>query len=457
MVYVKGPLLSLLLTVSSFICNICAEEQATPPEEKCVTTEDETCVNKDVFLGGPKSWSDMLLSGDSIVANGNVWPKQSYERRDSCLLLPTSSRIIRHCPFEGDDGTDEILYVQDERRFRGLFLSDETTPDENPTRPRRLWALTSPEGWGADFLQEIDIELNKTVQMLRIPGTEDAHDAVRVGNAVFVVDTRHGNIVELKLPKSAPSKNPGPGGDDYYEYDDVDDYPKAEVLNVHTGFTRPDHINNVAIHKDLLLNSLHGSDKLSKQIREMAGGGVSATRLTTLRRDLSGKEVIGVEGWEPIENAGTWNHGIAFWQDGETIKFVTLDSKEGSLVTIAITGPGSDEREREVLWLPDRTHPALKPQREMPEGYKKTFVFAKGLAVQGDVAFFCVSGARRPRGRLIINPVLFVAVDLKTKKELFHRSINSYGLIHQVVSESYLKFGAAPVADSKGGEEDKEL
>ena len=50
-------------------------------------------------------WDSLLRSREPVVANGNVWPPSSAEERnDSCLLLLSHSRVMRHCPSAGPDG-----------------------------------------------------------------------------------------------------------------------------------------------------------------------------------------------------------------------------------------------------------------------------------------------------------------------------------------------------------------
>jgi hypothetical protein len=145
-----------------------------------------------------------------------------------------------------------------------------------------------------------------------------------------------------------------------------------------------------------------------------------------------------------VDTVGTYCHGIAFFEDKTTsqIKLISLDSKQGALVSVVLS-PATDNREREVLWTPDLNNPvltALNPNRK-DEGYKNMFVFSKGLAVQGGVAYFSVSGARRPRDRSLNFSTLLVAYDLSLKRELWIRTIDSSGLINQVVSMEYLNSG----------------
>ena len=122
------------------------------------------------------------------------------------------------------------------------------------------------------------------------------------------------------------------------------------------------------------------------------------------------------------------------------MKLISLDSKEGSLVSVAVAGPGAAARTREVLWRPPLDHPNLRAPADMHgRRYKgQGTVFAKGLALQGGVAYFGVSPARRPGLRLSVDPCLLVAFDLAARRELWLRPIPTRGLLNQVLSQAYL-------------------
>ena len=385
--------------------------------------------------GHKNSWESLLRSSDGyFVANGNVFPPSPRESRDDCLLIASHNKIIRTCPFR-QDSVDEVVYMKEDHRFRGIFAAEATLRDETPSMPRRLWVLASPNNNTVHLLEEIDTQLGKVVQTLRIPAVGDAHDAVRVGDAVFIVDTSHGDVVEVDLPPSVPVNQSFPFSND----ESLVDNPEwnkflktATVRKRHHAFSAADHINNVAVHPNYLLASLHGKAGLKRRLANQKRR--APTRHSLVSRQEDGE--IEIEDLKPVENAGQMCHGIAFWRDTRydqdpdeaTIHLVTLDSKHGSLVTVAMVGPGSEERDRRVLWTPDLSHPVFdgKP------------AFAKGLAVQDGVAIFGVSKAASRQWRRSVERTLLVAVDLATGEELWTHTLESQGLVNQIVSESYL-------------------
>eukprot|EP00957_Ditylum_brightwellii_P170453 12974532-Ditylum_brightwellii.AAC.1 len=343
---------------------------------------------------------------------------------------------MKHCPnapnHDNDDpihhgGSTTILYERPSSHIRGVFALPESNPEGTL---QKLWFLSTPGRMGKDYIEELDLRTGNVIQVLRIPGTNDAHDVVLVKKSLFLCDTRTGNVLELELPQ--PQTDPTTTFSKEYlnatmgHKEKNKMYPDATILKLHEGFDRADHINNIAVAKDVLLLSLHGTDGLKKKVKEKD----SVTRLSALARNkddvgISGRELVLEDGFRPVEDAGVWNHGIAFWEDKDEndeeqsqIKFITLDSKHGSLVSVVVSGPGSDVREREVLWVADTTHPTLQlPTDENGKRvrYKGMISFTKGLAVQGDVAYFGVSTARKFREH--ISPTLLVAVNLKTKEE----------------------------------------
>ena len=386
-------------------------------------------------------WDSLLRSREPVVANGNVWPPSSAEERnDSCLLLLSHSRVMRHCPSAGPDGETLVLREEVDQRFRGAFSAAAGTDR------RRLWLLTSPydRNGKLDILQELDVPTGEIVQVLTVPHSIDGHDAVRVGNRVFIVDTRHGDVIEIALPASA-----APYAESSVKMGGAIAPAEAGVATLirrHSGYTRADHINAVAVHPEVLLLGVHGGSAGNKRMKQP-----SKTRLSALARSEEtgdeGRELsLERDGFATVDNAGTMCHGIAFWEelspDGEggesKIKLITLDSMHGSLVSVVLSGPGSSTHEREVLWSPDPSHPVLTPPEGSAGAYHGSVVFTKGLAVQGDVAYFVASYARAPPLRRTIPYSLFIAVNLTTRKEIFARKIRSNGLINHVVTESYL-------------------
>jgi len=308
---------------------------------------------------------------------------------------------------------------------------------------RRMWLLHSPFR-DVDQLLELDTVTGEILQRLVIEECIDGHDAVRVGNdRVFIVDTRHGDIIEIAIP---PSSHPYTQSSIEAGAEVLKEEGYVNIVKRHGGFTRADHVNNVAVHPDLLLSNLHGKGAMKKSVRE--GVASSPTRLTALDRtvpEAEGRELDSDrDGFESIQNVGNWCHGIAFWEDDtdasspSQIKLISLDSKSGTAVSVVLVGPNVGTRE--VLWEPDEDrYPILRP----PEGVARAYnngakVFSKGLAVQGGVAYFGVSYARAPLLRATVPETLLVAVDLKTKKELWGRVVQSNGLINQILTKSYL-------------------
>jgi len=414
-------------------------EDAT--ESKSEPTATDTATDADTATAtaiDPKSenyWGwDRIVKGDKpIISNGNIYPPSPTEKWTDCLILVTRNQIMWHCPEGDDDNYDRTIIYRDEARFRGAFSAPGTDG-------RRLWILDGEGDY--DVLIELDTVDGEVLQVLEIEGTSDGHDAVRVGNRIFMVDTRGGDIVEIELPASE---------EPYYESSlkegatDVwkDDW--ANVVKRHKGFSRLDHINNVAVHPDVLVASLHGGSgiKIGKRRDNKDNATNAPTRHSVLLRSTpeeEGRELnVEMDGFAPVTNMGTWCHNTAFWKDEATsqVKLVALNSKAGSIVSVVVSGPNVGERNE--IWLPDMNHPVLIPPKGVARAYKNgAHVFSKGLAVQDNVAFFGVSYARAPNLRQTVPESLLVAVDLITGKEKWVRVIRSNGLIGQILTESYL-------------------
>jgi len=328
-------------------------------------------------------------------------------------------------------------------KYRGAFMA----PGSDN---RRMWVLNSPQiqktydtisaEW--EQLLELDTVTGDILQTLIIEDCIDGHDVVRIAgdgrDSAFVVDTRHGHIVEIALPASS---QPFTESSIRAGASVVQKMGYVDIIKRHTGFTRADHVNNVAIHPQLLISNLHGKDAI---VRRHAGVGPSPTRLSALDRLLStedGRELTAeLDGFESVQNVGTWCHGIAFWEDTTTsptsqIKLISLDSKHGTLVSVVLSGPNAGFRE--VLWAPDEDHPVLVPPKGVANRHKNgAKIFSKGLAVQGGVAYFGVSYARAPQLRQSVPESLLVAVDLAGKNELWVRTVRSNGLINQILTKS---------------------
>lgn len=410
----------------------------------CDSSQKATKGNNDGYYD---SWDSILSSSVNMI--GQAWPpNDKIDSKDNCMLLLTHSFLMRHCPEFGEDGkmtygAITAFHYEQNARYRGAF----TVPSVH--HKYRLWVLSSPGMKSADLLVEYDLNLGRVVQILRLPGVRDCHDAVRLGDRVFVADTNSGDILELALPTPATENE---ALNAKFHLMDQDAQIRAakwvQPLKRHHGLNRADHVNNIGIHKDLILTSLHGSDSLIP--KTVAAFAPSRTRHTMIPRFPSPSS--STSNFDPlyydknsdlvIDSAGAYCHGIGFFKDKETseIKLITLDSKVGSLVSVVIGGGNSSsatERKKEVLWTPDLTHPIL----ERKGRYKDMVVFAKAIALQGGVVFFCVSGARRPMDRTRNFSVLVVAYDLLQKKELWVEVVESSGLINQIATMGYLNTG----------------
>ena len=323
---------------------------------------------------------------------------------------------------------------------------------------RRMWVLSPPPNRppqgsdnrlrskpSYDLLLEIDTVTGAILQRLVIEGCKDGHDVVRVGNdRAFVVDTRHGHIIEISIPASShpyTETSIRAGASSVVAVQKGERY--VDIIKRHTGFIRGDHVNNVAIHPQLLISNLHGKEGLAWRNDNLRAVGPSPSRLSALDRSIPtehGRELTAeLDGFGPVQNVGTWCHGIAFWEDTSVspsqIKLISLDSKSGTAVSVILSGPNAGFRE--VLWTPDEDHPVLVPPKGVANAYNNgAKIFSKGLAVQGGVAYFGVSYARTPPLRQTVPESLLVAVDLAEKKELWTRTVRSNGLIQQILTKS---------------------
>jgi len=400
-------------------------------------------IGKDVDINNIDSvkdgWNwDKILSRVPIIANGNVWPPLNESASD-CLILVTHNQLMWHCPSGNETSYERTtLHRVEKGKYRGALMGLGSEDEEG--KGRRMWLLKSflkDSAYSHDELVELDTVTGKILQKLVIEDSIDGHDAIRIGNRAFIADTRHGNIIEIAIPPSSPP---------FYESsieagaEEIEKEGYVNIIKRHTGFTRADHLNNIAIHPDLIITNLHGKDGMKKQVKK---GADSPTRLSALDRNFpesEGRELtLKQDGFETVQNVGSWCHGIAFWEDFDNgqIKLISLDSKSGTIVSVVLTG--SNYGHRDVLWNPDTNHPVLQP----PDGVARAYnngakIFSKGLAVQGGVAYFGVSYARSPPLRQTVPESLLVAVDLKTKKEIFVRTVKSNGLINQILTRSYL-------------------
>lgn len=276
----------------------------------------------------------------------------------------------------------------------------------------------------------------------------DAHDAVRVGKSVFVVDTRNGDIVELELPKPAPPNTP-PRLNNNNRFKE-DNLKNVVVIKRHGGFTRIDHPNNVAIHKDLIVTSLHGGHFLKPSVQEMYPP--SRSRISLLdRHETNTDELLKYDKSDfVIDTIGQSNHGIAFYKDPKTqeVKMLSLDTQSGDLVSIVVSPDDKGKRSREILWEPDLDKDYFTP--------KTTGVlFTKGLAVQGNVAYFGFCAREGLRVPVYYTHLVLTAFDLVEKKELWsksaeeplHEKLPRAGVPNQIVTMEYLNYDCMKLPD----------
>eukprot|EP00591_Stephanopyxis_turris_P013060 CAMPEP_0195532086 /NCGR_PEP_ID=MMETSP0794_2-20130614/37162_1 /TAXON_ID=515487 /ORGANISM="Stephanopyxis turris, Strain CCMP 815" /LENGTH=141 /DNA_ID=CAMNT_0040664141 /DNA_START=18 /DNA_END=439 /DNA_ORIENTATION=- len=103
-------------TIDGTNSNVCPRSNdESARKEGC--TESSTPESKDSV-----DWWDRILNdGESIVSNGNVYPPPSNDDRDNCLVVLTSSQVLRHCPnaIDREEEATRVIHRHDGRRYRG--------------------------------------------------------------------------------------------------------------------------------------------------------------------------------------------------------------------------------------------------------------------------------------------------------------------------------------------------
>jgi len=402
-----------------------------------------------------------------LLANGNVWSGLRREANGSsldCLLLLTHGRVIRYCPKK--EGTTQILFQKLGQRIRGVFVHPEAflkvTPGSDDIPFDTIWILVSPQLEPlVDELWEIALSSNggEIVRTLTIPNSKDAHDMIRYGGSIFVADTRHGHIIELELPQHRVTEIRS---------------ETAKVRNRYQIFGRNDHINNLAISECCFLVNLHASGgqsslvvvdrsrlihqpynisaeehvrkKPNRRRRKVNNGhnqdpssNAKMMSQRERRRKLLYEEGpmgnVGSTNWsvaqtcviQVIDSVGSMVHGISFTKS----KLLSLDSSSAALVSVNLeTGL------RKVLWetLGGVSKDMVTMETQIASGAN----FAKGLALQGDMAFFGISEARESEERSSIPFCTLVAYNVSSKRELWRREVETKGLLNQIIVEGYL-------------------
>lgn len=249
-------------------------------------------------------------------------------------------------------------------------------------------------------------------------------------NSVFIVDTGNGAIQEVALPKPMVSSS----------LSSVPLTSVAEVIHRYEGFTRVDHPNNVAIHPDLFITTLHGSKNLHPSV--LKGYPPSRSRLSMYPRHhhtITSTFNYDLESDLIIDNIGESNHNIAFYFDEKTSehKLLSMSTRDGCLISITLN---NNEYKREILWQVDLTKPYFQREAKAP--------YTKGLAVQGDIVYFGIAGKKHFKERVAHNDLVLIAFDLVQRKQIWAKSAvekrNSMnlgiGITSQIVTMEYLNY-----------------
>ena len=163
--------------------------------------------------------------------------------------------------------------------------------------------------------------------------------------------------------------------------------PGVTLERVHDGFTHEDHVNTVLVDPAELLVLCHNKGK---------------SRLAVLERDSG--EIV-----DQYDDVGEHSHDLAVWRD----QLVICDSRGGAMIVV------------------DRATRACRT------AFHEEGSFTKGLAVEGDVAWFAISTAATRGERFAVSCDL-VAHDLAADRMLWRRPIPSNGLVNSIVTATDL-------------------
>jgi len=163
--------------------------------------------------------------------------------------------------------------------------------------------------------------------------------------------------------------------------------PDVRLEREYAGFTHEEHVNTVLVEDETLLVLCHNKGK---------------SFMVAVSRD-SGDVV------ERYEDVGQHSHDISAWRD----QLAICDSRGGALILV------------------DRASRAARTVFEEPGS------FTKGLAVQGDTAWFAISSAATREERFAVGCDL-VAYDLAADRLLWRRAVPSGGLVNSIVTAAEL-------------------
>jgi hypothetical protein len=163
--------------------------------------------------------------------------------------------------------------------------------------------------------------------------------------------------------------------------------PEVRLEREYADFTHEEHVNTVLVEDETLFVLCHNKGK-SFMVAVDRGSG----------------EVV-----ERYEDVGQHSHDIAVWRD----HFAICDSRGGGLILVH-----RDSREAHTVFAEEGS-------------------FTKGLAVQGDTAWFAVSTAATRDERFAVSCDL-VAYDLANDRLLWRRPVPSGGLVNSIVTAADL-------------------
>ncbi|GAX82340.1 hypothetical protein CEUSTIGMA_g9769.t1 [Chlamydomonas eustigma] len=284
------------------------------------------------------------------------------------LLLASHGRIMWYSPH---DGITAVLH-----EGQGVHYGTFPGRTSDAGKLESVWVVLRPHNWHpkttAEVLLELDAASGQELSRVQIP-SRHTHDAVRVGDNIYICNTDEGSILQLS-------------------------YPTMKMVRAVPLFTKKQHINTLAPQHD---------GKVWAMLHNMG-------RSSIVRADLSSeKPLIEVQ----ISDVGEKAHGLVRWNGG----FIILNSDNAALVWVKGLTEGSSSKESmgqvKQLWKDEGKHGK----------------FLKGLAVIDEIAYFGVSefSARSQRADAGMDSEL-AAYDLKKEVLLWRRRVPTRGLLNVI-------------------------